>query len=81
MNHPVAYESPQNAVMISIDDVGAKKQKASREQAAPAPVGEKKRAYVQNTVIQVEQGGRSYLLNGHGVMWVLRLLLSFLLHN
>jgi hypothetical protein len=32
-------------------------------------------------VIHVEQEGRSYLLNGHGVLWVLRLLLAFLLHN
>jgi hypothetical protein len=83
VNNPVAYEAPQRAVMISIDDVGAKQQKASRAQAARAPTatGEKKRAYVQNTVIHVEQGGQSYLLNGQGVMWVLRLLVSFLLHN
>ena len=81
LSNPVTYEAPQSAVMISIDDVGAKKQKESREQAAHAPAGEKKRAYVQNTVIHVEQGGQSYLLNGHGVMWVLRLLLAFLLHN
>ena len=38
-------------------------------------------AYVQNTVIHVEQGDCSYLLNGHGVLWVLRLLVAFLLHN
>jgi hypothetical protein len=81
LSNPVAYEAPQRAVMISLDDVGAKRQKESREQAAHAPPGKKKRAYVQNTVIHVEQGGRSYLLNGHGVMWVLRLLVAFLLHN
>jgi hypothetical protein len=81
LSNPVAYEAPQSAVMISIDEVGAKKQKASREQGAQVPPSEKKRAYVQNTVIHVEQGGRSYLLNGYGVMWVLRLLVAFLLHN
>lgn len=81
LSNPVAYEAPQSAVMISLDDVGAKKQKASREQAAHAPPGEKKRAYVHNTVIHVEQGGRFYLLNGYGVVWVLRLLVAFLLHN
>jgi hypothetical protein len=81
LSNPVAYEAPQHAVAISIDDVGAKKQKESREQGAHAPPGEKKRAYVQNTVIHVEQGGRSYLLNGYGIMWVLRLLVAFLLHN
>lgn len=81
LSNPVAYEDPQSAVMISLDDVGAKRQKESRERPAHAPPGKKKRAYVQNTVIHVEQGGRSYLLNGHGVMWVLRLLVAFLLHN
>jgi len=81
LSNPVAYEAPQDAVGISLDEVGAKKQKESREQAAHAPVGEKKRAYVQNTVIHVEQGDCSYLLNGHGVLWVLQLLLAFLLHN
>lgn len=81
LSNPVAYEAPQDAVAISLDEVGAKKQKASREQAAHAPPSEKKRAYVQHTVIHVEQGGRFYLLNGHGVLWVLRLLLAFLIHN
>ena len=81
LSNPVAYEAPPSAVMISLDDVGAKRQKASRKQAAHAPPGKKKRAYVQNTVIHVEQGGRSYVLNGYGVMWVLRLFVAFLLHN
>jgi hypothetical protein len=81
LSNPVAYEAPPSAVMISLDDVGAKRQKARREQAAHAPPGKKKRSYVQNTVIHIEQGGRSYVLNGHGVMWVLRLLVAFLLHN
>jgi hypothetical protein len=81
LSNPVAYEAPQDAVAISLDEVGAKKQKESREQGAHAPAGEKKRVYVQNTVIHVEQGECSYLLNGHGVLWVLRLLLAFLLHN
>jgi hypothetical protein len=81
LSNPVAYEAPQHTVAISLDDVGAKRQKASREQDTHAPPSQKKRAYVQNTVIHVEQGGCSYLLNGYGVLWVLRLLLAFLLHN
>lgn len=81
LSNPVAYEAPQHTVAISLDEVGAKKQKASREQDTHAPPSQKKRVYVQNTVIHVEQGGCSYLLNGHGVLWVLRLLLAFLLHN
>lgn len=81
LSNPVPYEDSQSAVNISIDDVGAKKQKESRERPASAPPSKKKRVYVQNTVIHVEKGGRSYLLNGEGVMSVLRLLLAFLLHN
>lgn len=81
LSNPVAYEAPQHTVAISLDEVGVKKQKASREQDTHAPPSQKKRVYVQNTVIHVEQGGCSYLLNGHGVLWVLRLLLAFLLHN
>lgn len=81
LSNPVAYEAPQHTVAISLDDVGAKRQKASREQNTHAPPSQKKRAYVQNTVIHVEQGGCSYLLNGHGVVWGLRLLVAFLLHN
>jgi hypothetical protein len=81
LSNPVAYEAPQHTVAISLDDVGAKRQKARREQNTHAPPSQKKRAYVQNTVIHVEQGDCSYLLNGHGVLWVLRLLVAFLLHN
>jgi hypothetical protein len=81
LSNPVAYEAPPSAVLISLDDVGAKRQKESRKQAAHAPPSKKKRAYVQNTVIHVEQGDHSYLLNGHGIVWVLRLLVAFLLHN
>ena len=81
LTNPVPYEDTQRAVNISIDDVGAKKQKASREKPASAPPSQKKRVYVQNTVIHVEKGGRSYILNGYGVGCVLRILLAFLLHN
>ena len=46
--------------------------------AAPS---EKKRVYVKNTVMHVEQGGQFYMLNGASALGVLRLLLAFLLHN
>lgn len=81
LSNPVPYEDSQSAVPISIDDVGAKKQKESREKPGHAPPSKKKRVYVQNTVIHVEKGDRSYLLNGESAMSVLRLLLAFLLHN
>lgn len=80
-SNPVAYEDAKNTVNISIDDVGAKKQKEYREPKSSDPPLKRNRAYVQNTVIHVEKGGQSYILNGDGVLCVLRLLLAFLLHN
>jgi hypothetical protein len=81
LSNPVPYEKTQTSVNISIDDVGAKKQKEHREGKPTDPPSEKKRVYVQNTVVHVEKGGESYILNGYGVLCVLRLLLGFLLHN
>lgn len=81
VSNPVAYEKPRTSVNMSIDDVGAKKQKDHRDGKLTDPSCEKKRVYVQNTVIHVEKGGESYILNGYGVLCVLRLLLGFLLHN
>ena len=81
LSNPVPYEKTQTSVNISIDDVGAKKQKEHREGKPTDPPSEKKRVYVQNTVVHVEKGGEAYILNGYGVLCVLRLLLGFLLHN
>jgi Uncharacterised protein family (UPF0236) len=81
LQNPVAYEKREESVLISIDDVGAKQQKASRKPKSSGPPGKSKRQYVQNTVIHVEQGDRFYILNGYGVWSVLRLLLAFLLNN
>ena len=82
LKNPVPYEAGDETVNISVDDVGAKQQKETRQAAhSQSAAGKKKRVYVQNTVIHVEQGGRSYVLNGYGVLYVLRLLLAFLLNN
>ena len=81
LQNPVAYENREASVCISVDDVGAKRQKESRKPKSSSPPGQNKRKYVQNTVIHVEQGARSYILNGYGVCVVLRLLLAFLLNN
>ena len=81
LTNPVPYEDVKESVNISLDDVGAKKQKETREKDTQGPPEEKKRTYVQNTVIHVEKEGASYILNGAGVLCVLRLLLAFLLHN
>ncbi len=66
---------------ISIDEVGAKQQKDHREKETQDPPSERKRKYIQNTVIHREKEGASYILNGYGVLCVLRILLAFLLHN
>lgn len=81
LQNPVSYEKREASVCISVDDVGAKRQKESRKPKTSDPPGQSKRKYVQNTVIHVEQGGRSYILNGYGIWRVLRLLLAFLLNN
>ena len=81
LNNPVLYEDIKNSVNISVDDVGAKRQKENREDQCDESLTKKKRVYVQNTVIHVEQGGGAYILNGYGGLNVLRLLLSFLIHN
>ncbi len=81
LTNPVPYEDVKEAVNISIDEVGAKKQKETREKGTQDSPDEKKRKYVQNTVIHVEKEGASYILNGAGVFCVLRQLLAFLLWN
>ena len=89
LSNPVPYEKTKTSVNISIDDVGAKKQKETRDEKPtdlpyekPTDLpSKKKRVYVQNTVIHIEKGGESYMLNGYGVLCVLRILLGFLLHN
>ena len=81
LQNAVPYEDAKKSVNISIDDVGAKKQKENRDEKPDDPLSKKKRVYVQNTVIHVEKGGESYILNGYGVLGVLRILLAFLLHN
>lgn len=81
LNNPVPYEDVKSSVNISIDDVITKRQKDNRDEESDDPQSKKKRVYVQNTVIHVEKGGASYILNGDGVLCVVRILLGFLLHN
>jgi hypothetical protein len=81
LNNPVPYEDRKEAVNISVDEVGTKQQKGNREKGSRDLAEEKKRKYVQTTVIHVEKEGGSYILNGDSVLGVLRLLLAFLLDN
>jgi hypothetical protein len=73
------YEDPELTVNISADDVGVKKQKENREKETTRSGGERK--YVHNTVFHIEHNGQAYVLNGHGTVNVLRLLIAFILHN
>lgn len=81
INNPVAYEDGEETVNISIDDVLAKKQKETRVSNNQEKTDDKTRQYVANTVIHLQKGKSTYLLNGFGVIWTLQLLLAFLLHN
>lgn len=81
LKNPVPYEDPAAAGNISVDEVGAKKQKASREKRTGDSSVKTKREYVQNTVIHVEKAGASYMLKGEGGRYGLRLVLAFLVNN
>jgi len=77
-DNPVSYEDPAHSTNVSLDDVGVKRQKATRK-GAQEPA--QKRKYVHNTIAHIAHAGASYVISGHGVVNVLRLVLAFLLHN
>jgi len=79
INNPICYEDPEQTVNISIDDVGVKKQKESRQRDGSND--EKKREYVHNTIVHIEKGKANYILNGYGLKNVLRILVAFLINN
>ena len=79
LKNPVPYEDTKEAVHISVDEVGAKKQKENREKKTQDSPSAHKRKYVQNTVMHREQEGASSLVNGEGRLGVLRLLRAFVL--
>lgn len=68
--------SPEECVYVSIDDVGVKHQKDSRGTEA-----EKGEAYVENTVIHIQQGDGMYVLTACGMKNAMRSLLAFLIFN
>jgi len=79
VNNPVSYEDPAHSTNIAIDDVGVKRQKATRRGSAEASAPEQKR--IHHTVARIAQGAASYVVTGYGVVNVLRIVLAFLLHN
>lgn len=79
--NPVYYEEPEQTVNISIDDVGVKKQKEERRAEVKENKETKKREYVHNTVAHIQKGEKSYIVNGHSTVFVLRVIIGFLLNN
>jgi hypothetical protein len=75
--NPVPYEDPNQTVNLSIDDVIVKEQKNTRNDSDT----EHHRKYVHNTVIHIQQGLRSYVLNGNGTTIMLPIVLAFLLNS
>jgi hypothetical protein len=84
--NPVPYEAPAGTVNITIDDVQVKRQKAERtahsQESKPTTPPEKRtRKAVHTTVVHLEHDKQSYVLAGHGIAHVLRLVLALLLNS
>ena len=77
--NPVCYEDPEQTVNISVDDVGVNKQKESRQRGGSSDVSNRK--YVHNTIVHIEKGKSKYILNGYGLLNVLKILIAFLINN
>jgi hypothetical protein len=73
------YENPDTAVNVSVDDVGVKKQKESGR--SKYSTKKEHREYVQNTVVHIQNGKKSYVINSIGTVKTLRLVIAFLLNN
>ena len=71
------YELPNNAVNVSIDDVGVKRQTKMR----PKDEGIQQAKRVENTVLHVQHKNRSYTLNATSLLTGIKFLLGFLLLN
>ena len=71
------YELPEKAVNVSIDDVGVKRQTEMR----PKDETQHQAKKVNNTVIHVQSGEKSYILNAASIVSSLRMLIAFLLFN
>jgi hypothetical protein len=71
------YELPSETVNVSIDDVGVKRQTEMR----PKDDGKQQPKRVDNTVIHIESGKKSYILNAASITSGLKMLIGFLLYN
>ena len=75
------YEKPEIPVNISIDDVGAKKQKGSERSKYSKHKQKGTREFVKNTVVHIQHGTGQYILNGASIVQVLKWVMAFLLSN
>lgn len=80
-DNPVGYEDRAQSTAVSIDDVGAKEQKAYRSVGQAGPSRRGKRPMVQTTVAHIESAGGSYAVSGRSVAVVLRVVLAYVLAN
>ena len=76
-----SYESPETSVNISMDDVGAKKQKESTRNKYSGHKRKGTREYVKNTVIHVQNNNNSYIINAASIAQALKWLIAFMLSN
>ena len=79
----VPYEKAEQSVALCVDDVNAKRQKEKRppkDEIATPPQKDAPK-YVHNTDVHIAQGEKNYIINGHGLPSVLKVVLAFLLHN
>ncbi len=81
MKNPVCYELPNGTVNVSIDDVIVKHQKEERKGGDKNDGKPKQREYVHNTVAHIQTEGLSYIINGYGMLFTLRVIIAFLLNN
>ncbi len=77
--NPVCYEDISATVNVSADDVNSKRQASTRPVGGSDEKGRRK--YVHNTVTEVSEGDRSYILNGFGIGKVICYLIAFLFNN
>jgi hypothetical protein len=80
--NPVPYEEPGQSVNIAVDEVGVKRQRATRKaEAEAAEVKSEEKKYVHTTVAHIATEAGGYVLSGLGVVALLRQMLAFLLAN
>jgi len=71
------FEDPEQTVNISADDVVVDRQASTRPNSPEK--GQKKR--VSNTIVHIQQGKKTYIINDASIKGALKLLMGFLLAN